>query len=92
MTSTPSTPSASRARAAERRLTEGIAQAINDIIDDPGLTHALMQEREEALMHDPGDGESPVAKLQRMQQTTRGQQWLQSHPDASWDDIAQAPL
>ena len=36
--------------------------------------------------------EGAGAKLARLQESIRGQAWLEAHPEASWEDIEQVPL
>ena len=40
--------------------------------------------------HDPP--QSPMAKLVRLKDSPSGRAWLDTHPDADWDDIAKAPV
>ena len=75
------------ARATEDRRTNTIVDAVAEIV---GRDQAERMMDEIETYDDAPAPEGPAAKLTRMRECATGRQWLEQHPKATWDDIAQA--
>ena len=77
------------ARATENRRIECVCEAAAGFI---GMDVAKRLGEERDIACEQPQGEGVVAKLDRMQETARGRQWLREHPHATWDDIEAARM
>ena len=81
-------PTAS-ARAAEERRRDMIRRSVARIVDPQTAADLFVEV--EGLEH-PVTRENPVLKLERLNGTRAGREWLSQHPDAGWDEIADADV
>ena len=77
------------ARDTEGRLDDAILDAISPYLGEQTAREMI---EEHAITREPPGPEGMVAKLDRMQSCTAGQEWLESHPNASWDEIVAAKI
>ena len=77
------------ARETEQRRTDRVHAAVAALIG-PDDARRMLDEIE--AHDDVVEAEGAGAKLRRMQESHRGQQWLREHPQATWADIARARM